>query len=337
MITKNIVLGFPYEGGLLGLLNQEDSRTASLAKDHPYYRVLFGPQSERMRAKATALISLFEEVILVSSNSALPDYSTFTTGDTYFHPDLRLRVPRAYNEWEPANKDLATAVMQDMSVKTVLQADSGFPVDEHERIHLLCRLLIQMRLAQEHSAVIVGDERLGALHSAVLAALTQMAAHETGTLRNSRVLPLDCQTLSIVGLDFGCDKIDTFAAVRQSKEIRTYATQFRDAIFTAQNSPNLRQRLLSLMREAREKSEIAKQIAGGFETSSSVTSVVGLLPFVGTVIGMVGLSTDAAARAARHTQTAREWYLIGPKMRQVALEHVLSQPDNEKETMGDNP
>ena len=186
-----------------------------------------------------------------------------------------------------------------------------------------------MRVAQDHDAVLIGDDRLGALHNAVLEALTRRAAHQSENICNSAVLSLDIQTLSIVGLDFGCDNLDTFAAVRQSNEIRTYATQFRDAISTAKTAPNLRQRLVSLMRDAREKREVAKQLAGGFETSSSVTSVVGLLPFVGTAVGIVGLGTDAAARAARHEQATREWYLIGPKMRQVALEHVLLRSDSE--------
>jgi hypothetical protein len=327
-MTPKTVLSFPYEGGMYYLLNQHIDWVPHAALDSDgYYPVLFGSQAQLMKSKATALGALFEEIILVGADAFLPDRENSTTDDNYWHPDFRIRVPNShYAEWDEDNRALAEQLLQSPIIINEFRTRYYHLLKEHDRLQMLCRLLLQMHAAQTYDAVVVGDANLCALHNSILKVLTATSQQQSEAFQ-SESLAIDSHTSSIVGLEFHCADMDAFAAVRQSKEIRIYAEQFRNAISTArsENASDLTRQLLLLMKEARETNGIANKIAGGFETGSSIIGVAGLIPFVGSVTGLVGLGTDAAARAARHAQSKREWYAIGAHMQRVALDDLLSR------------
>lgn len=325
-MSPKAVLSFPYEGGIYYLLNQHISWVPDAAmRKEGYYPVLFGAQAHLTKSKATALGALFEEIILVGADAFLPDTESSTKDGNYWHPDFRIRVPNShYSEWDENNTKLAEQLLTSPVVLDAFRSSYPDLLQPHDRLQLLCRLLLQMQAAQSYDAVIVGDANLCALHNVILGMLTA-AGQEQVAAFSSDTLALNSSTLMIVGLEFNCADMDAFAAVRQSKEIRSYGEQFRKAISTARTAPDLTKQLLLLMKEAKEKYEISNKIAGGFETGSSITTVAGLIPFLGTATGLIGLGADAAARTARHAQTKREWYAIGAHMQRVALDDLLSR------------
>jgi hypothetical protein len=60
-----------------------------------------------------------------------------------------------------------------------------------------------------------------------------------------------------------------------------------------------------------------------FQTTGSVMNVVGLIPVVGTVASVANIATDVSARLAEAQAKKRRWYLLGPKMSEVALTNIL--------------
>lgn len=327
-MPPKIVLSFPYEGGMYYLLNQHLDWVQSYGEGgggSGYYGTLFGSKPKLIKSNATALGALFDEIILVGADSSLPDRDGATSGGNYWHPDFRIRVPDSdYAEWDDDNKKLAEELLVSPVVIDGFRSSYPSIIGEFERLQMLCRLLLQMRAAQKYDAAIVGDAHLCALHDVVLGVLCATDQH-FGEVFTSESLALDCSTLEIVGLEFNCQDLDAFAAVRQSKEISQYAEQFRNAISVARDTPDLRGKLISLMKEARETYQIASKIAAGFEAGSTVTGVAGLIPVLGSVTSFIGIGTDAAARAARRVQDQREWYAIGAHMKRVALEDFLSR------------
>ncbi|HDR9260274.1 TPA: hypothetical protein QDB21_006314 [Burkholderia vietnamiensis] len=290
-----------------------------------YYGTLFGPKPGSTKSNATALGALFEEIILVGADSSLPDRGESTSDGSYWHPDFRIRVPNSdYAEWDDDNKELAAELLASPAVVGSFRSNYSHIIDEFERLQMLCRLLLQMRAAQTYDAVIVGDANLCALHDVVLGVLSA-TDRCCGERFISESLALNRSVLSIVGLEFNCPDLDAFSAVRQSKEISHYAEQFRQAVSVARSAPDLREKLLYLMREARETYQVANKIASGFEAGSTITSVAGLIPFLGSATGLIGIGTDVGARTARHVQNQREWYAIGAHMQRVALDDLLSR------------
>lgn len=324
-MSPKIVLSFPFEGGFYYFLNQHLSWAPEAAeRTQGYYSVLFGAQAHLTKSRSTALAALFEEIVLVGADSYLPDRERSTKDGNYWHPDLRIRVPNSdFAEWDAGNMNLAEQLLASPAVQAALEVHYSSLL-QHQRLQLLCRLLLQMRAAQTYDAVVVGDAHLCALHDVVLSVLA-ITDSQSAQLMGSEALTLESSSLPLVGLDFSCVDIDAFAAVRQSQEIRGYANQFREVISSATSAPDLTKQLLSLMKEAREQREIAGKIAGGFETTSSITSVAGLVPFVGPATGLVGLGADVAARTARYVQKNRDWYAIGAHMQRVALDDLLSR------------
>lgn len=131
--------------------------------------------------------------------------------------------------------------------------------------------------------------------------------------------------MNVVGLDFPTDSIDSFFAIRQSKEISEYATEFRSALSSAMSTGDVTDFLVKLMKRAMHQDEIRAKAAGGFQTLGSMANVGGLIPVVGTIASGIGIGADVANRAFSQASGKKQWYLLGPKMKEVALKSMLSK------------
>ena len=70
---------------------------------------------------------------------------------------------------------------------------------------------------------------------------------------------------------------------------------------------------------------IAQKAASAFETTSTTMGLLGLIPGVGTLAGVAGISTDAGAKVARATEHRNRWYMLGAKMHEVAIQAAISE------------
>ncbi|MDB6010979.1 MAG: hypothetical protein JWL65_3229, partial [Gammaproteobacteria bacterium] len=269
-------------------------------------------------------------IVLAPADAQLPDHDKYQTGRSYRHPDLRLSVSyenEDYNEWSDLNREIAKAVAGNPDVQAVL---AGLPHLEHEeqrKHHFLCRLILQNRLAKSTGATLIGNaafHRISALAAPTIVSVTG-SEHKPAEAEPQN-LGISERLLDVVGLNFSPDNLEVFAAIRESKDITTYATAFREALVSAAASPSeLETKFLQLMRDAMESEDVARRVSGGLSTAGSVLEVAGLVPVIGTVAGALGIGTDAGKRVADKRAEGKSWYLLGTKMQEVGIRDRLKR------------
>jgi hypothetical protein len=132
-------------------------------------------------------------------------------------------------------------------------------------------------------------------------------------------------SLTIIGLDWQCSSIDDFAAVRQAKKITDLARDFRAALFNAGDGNDIAKRLRGLMRDAMEWGEVAQKVKRGFEVAGYVASAISAVPGIGIGVTLAGYGLAGGQKEAEKREQRDRWYLIGPKMGEVALEALLKK------------
>ena len=284
---------------------------------HPYYKVLQGPDATRYVTVAGAIASLFEVVELAGADFGYPDRETYTSGDRYFHPDLRISV-HGYGEWDDAHQEFANFLLKNPMVRQHLHSDPKLH-EEREAKHFLCRLISQMRIAARMDAVLVGNEFFETAYHIVLRYMDSFFSRQNQI--DPGVLTISQEVLAIAGLNFAPADFSELVAVRQSSEITAYATEFREAIGSAHLTNDFAASLKELMREALETHEIRKRAKSILNTTSTVSTTLGAIPMLGTVASLAGLASDFGSR--RIDRKKSDWYLIGPRMKEVAIEDYL--------------
>jgi hypothetical protein len=53
--------------------------------------------------------------------------------------------------------------------------------------------------------------------------------------------------------------------------------------------------------------------------------VGGLIPIIGSIASAVSIGADVVGRGAQKIESKKQWYLIGPKMKEIALRDALSK------------
>lgn len=318
MTFANVTPAFPYEGALFWLFAER--RTDSYEGEHPYYRNLYGPNHQLIISRASALACLFDMIVIAPADARFPDVHANLTGDLYSHPDLRLSSDFKYNEWDKENKKMSKWLLRNKNIQKLFEGNSHFS-DTYIRHNFLCRVLLQIRVADANNAVLVGNSFFNQIYNETIRCFGESDLNQ----RKNALWTLDLSFMDIFGLDFGSTDIDTFAAVRQTKEISAYANAFRDAISQALPAQDLKQRLLQIMKEALEHENIARRTGKAFQTVGSVANVGGLIPFVGTITTGIGIGADVSSRVAQKVEADKQWYLLGPKMKEVALKDLITR------------
>ena len=310
MIPDKIVPAYPYEGALYWMFSERGG--SSYTGSHGYYRSLYGEYHSAVLPKASALACLFEEILMTPADARIPLDSSF-----------RVSLGGEYMEWNKEVETLSKRLLQKPDVQALLDLNSEFD-DEFKKHHFLCRTISQMIISDMNGAVLVGNSFFSKIYHEVAIELGHIY-----TLTSHLTSPwsFDLELLNIVGLDFGTADLDKFATIRQSNDITDYSAEFRKAISEASSSMNLRKELLSLMKRSMDQEQVSNNIAGAFETVGSVANVGGLIPIIGSITTAAGIASDVAGRTARNIETKKQWYLIGPKMRELILKDTLQDLD----------
>jgi hypothetical protein len=326
LVPDTIIPAFPYEGALYWLFSERG--TPEYKGGHSYYLSLYGPEHDRVVPRATALAALFDRLILAPADARLPDYRAYSHGDTYEHPDLRITMNwEPHKEWDDENRAIAKILIKSDVIGALLASVPLFASDNLIREHFLCRSLLQIRLSQIYSGVLIGNSFFNRIYDAIIREVGE-AVFSIPIDGQQMVWTLEERTLNIVGLDFPADSIDSFSAIRQSREISEYATEFRAAISSAMTTGDATNSLLQLMKKAMDQDEIRAKAAGGFQALGSAANVGGLVPVLGTFASGIGIGADVASRKLGRASLKKQWYLLGPKMKEVALKSMLSKLPN---------
>jgi hypothetical protein len=306
MAFDKVVPAFPYEGALYWLFS--GSGTRSYQGSHEYYKSLYGADHDKIVSRASALVCLFDEIVMTPADAALPQ-----------DRGLRVSLGGEYLEWKPEVRSLAEELLRNSPVQALVARAPEFG-DDHTRFHFVCRTVAQLATAAKNGAVLVGNGFFASVCNEVAKGIGRI-----GNTPGSPVWTLNPDVLEITGLAFDSANMDAFAAVRHNKAITEYAVEFRKAISEAATAADLKSQLLNSMKKALEQENVAHNVSGVFQTVGSAANFAGLIPVIGSVASGVGIAADAAGRGMTKRETGKQWYMIGPKMREVALKEFLEK------------
>ena len=322
---ENIVLGYPYDGGLYYLLSRLNPAPPPQIKGHPYYEDLYGPDPLANQIWAVNLVVPFDNILLPPADEFLPDLSLYSSGDSYFNPDIRLRVNHIWDFKRDAQK-IAHLLLQNTSIVNTLIAN-GLPTNEGTAQFILSSMIEQLRLALENNAVLVVGDGGSAVVDQVFRYVASDLTTKKVTANAPPTLTITSRTLRLINLDWQCKNFDSFVEIRQSKAISEYGIGVRKALTSAKGTKDLESELVRLMQKAFTSAEIARTAKGAFEVAGVGSNIAGVVPVAGSVASLIGIGSYLAQKAAEHKEKEYEWYLIGAKLREIELNNILRKRD----------
>ena len=201
---------------------------------------------------------------------------------------------------------------------------SGLEVRQNE-FHYMCRLFAQLRTSVNFSSKLLiseEDKELIVLVNDLVEAERWPLPFEIPDVRNS----IQPEQSSYGLLLFRPPDYEALLAVRRNPQISKYSSKIRSLIESCdcQQESNL----LSAMKDALSKKEIADHVDGVFETESWGWRAMHFLPVLDKIAIFGEIISDLCGRWARRKRESCEWYAIGPKMQTIAIEDYLKRKGN---------
>jgi len=131
--------------------------------------------------------------------------------------------------------------------------------------------------------------------------------------------------LRLVGPIFDPRDLDTLVALKQDRDLRSYAAAFAAAMHKFRESQDVRTDLLKALREAMGSATLAKRLGGVFSGTATALSVVGLVPVIGTAVGAVGLGAEGAATVLERRERSQSWFEFAGQVKRVASVRQLER------------
>lgn len=308
-MPTRLILGHPYHGAFYWLSSAEAWRRASLKsapkETHPYYRTLYGRAPHAVVDELVSLCLLYDEVYLAPADCPLPDWRTKSDGRRYHHDELGILSDWSWEGDQRDLDDLAKEVMAEFHVQEHLR---GIPPTSRPQI--IRTAIVQLRMRESFGA----DLLAGPSHLRLCERISYLICKKTPITDNApaellRGLRTVFETAS---LRFSIDNLDEFVTLRSAKALRQYATSFRAVIDALPTGSNVEYAIYKAMTEAIDSSDIAGRVSGGLNIGASLSGIASLIPIVGTIAGVVGLTADGASRFAKHVEDDHKWWTLAP-------------------------
>lgn len=314
-----VIVSHPSSGALYAFFAQFNKNRlgdVTTRDPHPYYRTLYGDNFPRYQELALTLLLLFDEVVIVPADAYLPGGDR--TEDGYFNAELGVRTA-----WRSELlRQLDDEIRQDLEDKEILRVLARVPPQSREQILRDTRYEIHIAQELDFPIVCVGGRRR-IIELILQREVAKARLHDLPKLRMTE------EYLRMTGPVFSPTDIDTLAALRGDRELRSYAGAFMSAMERFPDSPNVRVELLKAMQSAIESATLSKRIAGVFEGTATALNVVGLVPVAGTVATIAGLASETAAKVLERRERSQRWFEFAGQIRRVAslkgLERRISQ------------
>jgi hypothetical protein len=228
-------------------------------------------------------------------------------------------------EWSQEVSELTQMVLADRSVSEVLDKNRFIFRSKKLRHHFVSRSLLQIRLAARTRSTLLGNRFFQLLYSRMAPYIHQLSFDEAPLQSQPQKVLLSSKLIKASGLAFTPSDLESFYDIRSSKKIMDYSEDFRAALRESAKFEDCEEKFLEMMHQAMETEEIATKAASGFQTAGSVSTALGFIPVVGTAASCVGALTDAAGRASSARADKASWFLLGPKMHEVAIRSHLGK------------
>ena len=119
--------------------------------------------------------------------------------------------------------------------------------------------------------------------------------------------------MTVAGLLFRAENLDSLASIKWSERVREYAGEFQRVLVSTASQPELGG-LYEHIATAWTAVESGESIASAFSAASRSFSVVSLIPGAGTVTGALGIAADAASAAVGRRNERLRWFQLGPEI-----------------------
>lgn len=318
--TMKVILSHPYVGPIYWWFDQERQYAHPKKPGHPYYAALFGDVDRHLDV-ALACALIYEEFIVPAADAVHPGMGDMR----HFSPaDLGLEV----SEWDPIHEAhrLSEHVRADWQADPVLAKLLAGKPESEVGLELHYAVADVLLAAAYNAPVLCSNGRRAVVRR--LIELGVVPAHPgvaAAFSSDKSVTEMVDSYAKVAGLTFGADSLSDFADLKWMSPLREYADGFQRAL----DEPSTRSTddLYEAIAKALETEALAKRVQGAFDATGHVMDLVGLVPGIGTVTGLIGLGSNAAAHAAEKQAARVRWFELSDAVagvrRRSALEAEL--------------
>jgi hypothetical protein len=327
-MENKIVLGFPYAGAFLWLLSAEEYYRESIKGrykgTHSYYVTMFGSNHNKIIDETVSLTLLFDEIYLAPVDTHLPDKAKYSTGNNYMNFDLGI-----YMDWE-WDKEVRTLFdhtdffLEDPVIQNTLKR-----VPPGAKTQILHEALNQINISNKFNAAIFANHSYLELCQRLNAIIDPSSSLKT---QNSAIPSSAINTVyDLASLKFSIDNLDEFIMLRQAHTVKQYSHFFRNYVQELPNGTLNKSVLYKAMLHAINSDETLSKISGGFSLTSTLTSLLTLVPLVGTAVGLAGIGADLSSRIAHSRSEKSQWWLMAPEISKLLTKKRIEELQSSEE------
>lgn len=315
-----------------------------LGSSHPYYMGLYRPVPRVYFERAATFLA-------IDKNTILPNVDWSSSmglgGDPIDEEALGIqRAESSMSEWDSDAMTLAALALHlgafsNQSKRRLSDVPPPSPKPSGWRrptqvvgsvgkvnsfaLHHLCRLIAQVRTACETGSFLILMDEDRHILTELCVFLAENLIPTPFDLPNLAENQLVSGERFVAGLlNFSPPDVRSAISVRGDPAIQRYAEAVRQHISLADGDVGL----LAAMREAMKVKQQITSARTVFEVSSWVMKPLSYIPVMGSIISAFSDLRDVMAKWMERRQSSEEWYLLGAKMQNIAVEEYLARMGN---------
>jgi hypothetical protein len=133
------------------------------------------------------------------------------------------------------------------------------------------------------------------------------------------------EAFKIAGLRLSIENLEEYMVLKSNSTIQEYGCSFRDLIDNLPDNETMEARYYRVMMDLIEKNEFANKLSAGLSISGTALGISSLIPIVGTVTGVVGISADFGSRGAEKIARRNNYWSLAPAISKVLSRHRIEQ------------
>lgn len=322
-----IILSHPYAGALLWWMQSGSEWADPKVPQHPYYRHLYG-NVDKFKDLALACTVVFDEIVMAAADFGYPDAHVTDDYRKIRIPSLSLSA-----DWDPVYESQALTrpivgdLLRDQVIDRIISR-----VPENLKSQVIEDCIVDILLMREYECPLISSvgRRALVVRLLELEVVAASSAPSTMYLPSGQSLAdelsgtfnadqLD-RYVEMVGLMFRSPDVASLSDIKSNAKIRAYASRFQDVL--VDNPSGGEEHLLEAISDAWRSRELAETVKSGFSIAGRGLTILGLIPVVGTVTGVISVGSEAGEMGADQFAKRHAWYELGPEI--TRLESMAS-------------
>ncbi len=324
-MKNRIILGYPYSGAFYWLLSAEEWRKSPLKipyrGSHSYYKTLYGKDHYKIIDETVSLCILYKEIFLSPADCYMPKHEQFYDGKEGKYSNTELGIYTNWSWRQETNElfKLTELLLKDHFIHKYMLCQ---PLDSRRQI--VNDALVQLHISEKYDATIIACEGYLKMCERIQ---NLLKIHRPGQSLNvaNRTLKAINTVFDLASLKFSLNSIDEFVVLRTSKALKKYGESFRKYIGKLPTGELDEHFLFESMSEAINTDEISKKISGGLGITATLTNVISLVPYLGSVAGAAGIASDITARTINKISEKDKWWLLGPEVAKLLTKKRIEE------------